>query len=99
MQWRLLGLLQHRQDVSRRILEPRDVWPLSGGDTMSNAALVRQVVIVFKRDATFRQFIDRLINVGYGKIEDGEGGRNVVVFRVNQRAIATGDLEGEARRI
>ena len=96
--WISLGLLQHGLDVSRWILEPGDVWPLSGGDTTGNTALVRQLVLVFKRDTMFRQFIDHLVDVGDGEVEDGKGGRYVVVLRIDERSIATGSLEGEARR-
>ena len=56
--------MQHRQDVSRWILEPSDVGPLSGGDTTGNAALVRQVV-------TFGRVLrEGGLEVGPGRIAD-----------------------------
>src|ERR1051326_7743774 len=86
-----LAIFQYRQNISRRIFEPCDrrraMW------TTSNAAFVsldiRQIV-VFEHHAHAGEFVHCRINVVHMKIQDGERGRGVVWFGIQENGVVRG---------
>src|ERR1041384_6422969 len=75
-------LFQHRKNVSGRILKPGD----RRATVAVNSLLVRFdfTFVLFKANAFPVQFIDGLVDVVDEKIENGEAGRRVIRFRIDE---------------
>src|ERR1043165_1048767 len=75
-------LFQHRKNVSGRILKPGD----RRAAVAVNSLLVRFdfTFVLFKANAFPIQFIDGLVDVVDEKIENGEAGRRVIRFRIDE---------------
>src|SRR5918994_6163406 len=81
-----LGLLQHRQDVAGRILEPRDRRAIAARD----AALVLPgfLAVVLECHACREQLVDGSLDVVDREVEGRVGRRLVIVLRVDQHPSA-----------
>jgi hypothetical protein len=64
--------LQNRQNVSRRILEPRDLWSGVSTEDASLVGLDVGHVVMFELHAESFKLIDGPFDIVYGKIENRE---------------------------
>jgi hypothetical protein len=72
------------------VLEPRDVGALPAID----ALVVRVgVVVALELHAPLAQLIDRRVEVVHREVEDSEGGRGVVLLRVDQYVPIAGEVQ------
>ena len=83
------ALLDHRQDVAGRILEPGDRRAAEPED-----ALVVDALVPLELDADAGQLIDRRLDVVHREVQDGVLGRYVLLtLRVHQHLLARGQLQ------
>src|SRR6266446_5156630 len=87
-----LSLLEHRQHVAGRVLEPGDVRALAA----SHALLVLlEAVVALEADPLRGEFVDRLVDVVNREVQDGVVGRRVTRLRVDQRGAVTREVQGQ----
>src|SRR5215475_2212194 len=98
-----LRSLQHRQNITCRILEPGNRWSVSAGNS-SRICLQVWLVVDFESDSALAEFIYGFFHVVHGKIQNCECGGLVVWFGIDhglglaeyQRALwSGGKLEAE----
>src|SRR5215471_10377454 len=84
-----LVLLDDREDVARRVLEPRDERAAPAVD-----ALGVDEVVVLELDAPRGELVDRRLDVGDGEVEDRERrGRVLGALGVDDRVPVAGDVQ------
>src|SRR5215468_11866752 len=84
-----LVLLDHREDVAGRVLEPGDERAALAVD-----ALGVDEVVVLELDAPRGELVDGRLDVGYGEVEDRERrGRVPGALGVDDRVPAPGDVQ------
>src|SRR5260370_21170034 len=74
---------KYRQDIARWIFKPRDVRPPAARDPLLVGHQVA-LIVGLEQHALPGQLVYRLLNVGDREIQDGEGGRHMVVLRIHQ---------------
>src|SRR5437868_12556488 len=75
--------LQHRQNITCRILEPGNRWPVSAGNS-ARIGLHVWFVVDFEFDSALAEFIHSFFHVVYGKIQNRKCGGLVVWFGIYQ---------------
>src|ERR1700730_11531656 len=91
----LSPLLDDRQDVPGRVLEPGDVRASILRPAAQNAFLILlgTIVVTLESDAPIREIIDRRIDVIDPEVQDSECVWLVITLGVGKDATATGQVE------
>jgi hypothetical protein len=91
------GLFEHREDVSRGILEPRDVrTAAAAGDA---PVVLRHAFVPLELHACAGQLVDGLLDVLDGEVEDRERRRLVVVLRIHEHRCPSAEPQLEPGRV
>src|SRR5207245_8907064 len=90
----IFRFFDYRQDVSRRIFEPGDGGTISPHDPFLVRLEVGQIIHL-ETDASFRQLIDRKIDILYREIQNRKRGRNMIGLWINENVIATSKPQRE----
>src|SRR6202158_2121596 len=79
-----IAVLDHGQEVAGGVLEPGDVRAPILRPAAQDAFLVglRTAVVVLELHAPASQLVDRRIDVVNHEVQNGEGGRLVITFRI-----------------
>ena len=88
------GFFDYRENVSRRIFEPGDGGTISPHDPFLVRLEVGQIIHL-ETDASFRQLIDRKIDIFHGKIQNRERSRHMVGLWINENVIPAGEPQRE----
>jgi hypothetical protein len=83
-------LLDYGQDVSGRVLEPRDQRASAAVDAL---LVLLKVLVPLEVHSSLDQLIDGLLDVVHWEVEDSESRRDVVRFGVDQNVPLTGDVQ------
>jgi ABC-type transport system involved in multi-copper enzyme maturation permease subunit len=87
------SLLDDRQDVARRVLEPRDVRAAAAVDA---PLVLLYAVVALEAHAALREFVHRCLDVTDREVQDGERRRLVsAALRVDDRVPAAAEVQGE----
>src|SRR6266849_1117734 len=91
----LSPLLDDRQDVPGRVLEPGDVRAPVLRPAAQNAFLILlgTIVVTLEADASAREIIDRRIDVINSKVQDGERRWLVITLGIGKHGTAPGQME------
>ena len=84
---------EHREDVPGGVLEPGDRRPplLAAADNPLRVLL--EALVALERDACGREPVDRLVDVLYREVEDGERRRHVVVLGIEEDVGAAAEMQ------
>src|SRR5579862_4602629 len=86
----LSARFEHRQDVPRRVREPGDVRSRAAEDALFVGV---EALVALESDSSRGEIIHRGVDRFYLEVQDGEGGRHVVRFRVDEDFRSAGDAQ------
>src|SRR5205823_13762385 len=83
----LVSILQHRQDVTRRIFEPRDHWAF----VSVNAFLIGLdfAFVFLEAHAQIVQFVNGRFDIVHDEVENRKTRRGVIWFGIDKHTLAT----------
>src|SRR5438105_858337 len=84
-------LIDHRQVIAGRVLEPRDVHSVIAMNAFGVG--LQLAVVMFEGDTARLQLIDGTIDVLDREIHNGERGRRVIRFGIHKRLVTATDFE------
>src|SRR5437588_12331602 len=85
-------LFKHRQEIARGVFKPRDLRTPTAENPLFVCHQV-SLIVGLELHAAPGQLVYRLLNVGDGKIQDGEAGWNMVLFRIHQDGSPPSDMQ------
>src|SRR5690349_3338495 len=86
----VLHLLQHREDVARRVLEPGDRGAGAAGDAL---LVLFETLVALEADAALGEPVDGGLDVVDLEVEDGVGGGLVVGLAVDECVATVAELQ------